>query len=348
MEIMRRTPWLGIREQNSVYKEFVKGMYPTPHIHEHLRNTNGYGKLRTSSRTTWTTRSIANNGTDTTKHTDVYNAQFWARRAPLCWCTCVHTSHLWLRSSPCVSFHIIHACALVFGVLSGLLLTRLSTSSSSSSSSSTWCPSRRLVRSPWKIPCATPAWGAWSLWTMSHPSQVMSPRTWTSQTPMSWTSRPPAISTSRTPWTIQLPLPTFLTSTTMSLPNSLQLWSIEQGNLSSEKQQWSIFLWHPKLEKCSESVSFSHPTWNDLSNWGVCSKQGSLKSAKALKHRLGQCWMNCEERLSLNTVRKFFITNSLQHMPNKIAKFYKEELLRQQQDFREVHQQDLMKQKELQ
>ena len=25
---------------------------------------------------------IANNGTDTTKHTDVYNAQFWARRAP--------------------------------------------------------------------------------------------------------------------------------------------------------------------------------------------------------------------------------------------------------------------------
>ena len=28
------------------------------------------------------------------------------------------------------------------------------------------------MRSPWKIPCATPAWGAWSLWTMSHPSQV--------------------------------------------------------------------------------------------------------------------------------------------------------------------------------
>ena len=27
------------------------------------------------------------------------------------------------------------------------------------------------MRSPWKIPCATPAWGAWSLWTMSHPSQ---------------------------------------------------------------------------------------------------------------------------------------------------------------------------------
>ena len=28
------------------------------------------------------------------------------------------------------------------------------------------------MRSPLKIPCATPAWGAWSLWTMSHPSHV--------------------------------------------------------------------------------------------------------------------------------------------------------------------------------
>ena len=32
--------------------EGVKGMYPAPHIHEHSRYTNGYGKLRTSSRTT--------------------------------------------------------------------------------------------------------------------------------------------------------------------------------------------------------------------------------------------------------------------------------------------------------
>ena len=40
----------------------------------------------------------------------------------------------------------------------------------------------RLTSSPSKIPCATPAWGAWSLWTMSLPSQVMSPRRWSSQT----------------------------------------------------------------------------------------------------------------------------------------------------------------------
>ena len=30
----------------------VKEMYPAPHMHEHLQYTNGYGKLRTSSRTT--------------------------------------------------------------------------------------------------------------------------------------------------------------------------------------------------------------------------------------------------------------------------------------------------------
>ena len=58
--------------------------------------------------------------------------------------------------------------------------------------------------------------------------------------------------------------------------------------------------------------------------------------------------MNSEERLSLNTVRKFFITNSLQLKPNKIAKFYKKNYCGQQQDFREVHQQDLLKHQELQ
>ena len=52
-------------------------------------------------------------------------------------------------------------------------------------------------------------------------------------------------------------------------------------------------------------------------------KKGSLRSVKAPTHRLGQCWMNSEARLSLNAVKKFFITNSSQLKPNKIAKFYK-------------------------
>ena len=83
-----------------------------------------------------------------------------------------------------------------------------------------------------------------------------------------------------------------------------------------------------------------------ISQTGGLFKKGSLRSVKALTHRLGQCWMNSEERLSLNAVKKFFITNSSQLKPNKIAKLYKKII--RQQDFREVHQQDLMKQKELQ
>ena len=48
-----------------------------------------------------------------------------------------------------------------------------------------------------------------------------------------------------------------------------------------------------------------------------------IAEEKALMHRLGLCWMNNEEQLSLNMVRKFFITNSLQLKPNKIEEFYK-------------------------
>ena len=49
-------------------------MYPAPHIHEHLRYTNGYGNILTHNLNNL--EHIANNGTDTIKHTDVYNAQF--------------------------------------------------------------------------------------------------------------------------------------------------------------------------------------------------------------------------------------------------------------------------------
>ena len=59
-----------------------------------------------------------------------------------------------------------------------------------------------------------------------------------------------------------------------------------------------------------------------INQTGGLLKKGSLRSVKALTHRLGQCWMNSEERLSLSAMRKFFITNSLQLKPNKIAKFY--------------------------
>ena len=269
-----------------------------------------------------TLEHIANNGMNTTTHIDANIAQFWARRAPSV------DAHVFIHRTCgsslalCVSFPSMvigmRTCSWVSSSLC------LSTSSSSLSSTFSWILPWCLTRIPWKIPCATPASGAWSLWTVSHPTQVMSPRTWSSQTPMSWTSRLPAISTSRTPWTIQLPSPTFLTSTTMSLQNPLHLWSIEQGNLL----RW---------EATMINFSVTSETWNVLrvsflkslnpKEWSIklagLFKKGSLRSVKALTHRLGQCWMNNEEQLSLNAVRKFFITNSSQLKPNKIAKFFK-------------------------
>ena len=57
--------------------------------------------------------------------------------------------------------------------------------------------------------------------------------------------------------------------------------------------------------------------------------------------------MNSEEQLSLNMVKKFCI-NEILAQAEQNCKILQEELLRQQQDFYEVHQQDLMKMKELQ
>ena len=69
--------------------------------------------------------------------------------------------------------HVIHACALVVGVLSCLsssLCPSFSTSSHCSSSGPSRCPTQRSTRGPCQTPCAIPAWGAWSHPTTSHPS----------------------------------------------------------------------------------------------------------------------------------------------------------------------------------
>ena len=65
-------------------------------------------------------------------------------------------------------------------------------------------------------------------------------------------------------------------------------------------------------------------------------------------HRLGLCWKNSEKRLSQSTVKKFLHHDLLAAQAEQDRKILQEELLRQQQDFREVHQQDLMKHLELQ
>ena len=108
----------------SMVRQGVKGMYPAPNIHKQ------------SSRTTSTTLSTLRTSAQTPQSTDVYNAQLWARSAASV------DAHVFTRRtcgprSRLVCHPYIHACALVFGLLS--VSTRLSTSSSSWSSTSSWC-----------------------------------------------------------------------------------------------------------------------------------------------------------------------------------------------------------------
>ena len=105
-------------------------MYPAPHIHEHLATANCVhphaqheqpgATLRTMARTPQSTLTCTMRSSEHAAHRLLMHS--------------VHTSHLWLKVSPCVSFHVIHAWRTCVLSLEWSLLTRLSTSSSSSSS----------------------------------------------------------------------------------------------------------------------------------------------------------------------------------------------------------------------
>ena len=215
--------------QSTVTDGGCKGSKPcTSYSRTFTIHNYGYGIAYNFTHNKIMLEHTAMNDKNTIAHTDAHNTQFWAHCAPPVDAQCF-TSHFVAQDCLVCVIHIIHAGALVVGVLSCLsssLCPLFSTSSYRSSSSPSWCSPQRPTRGPCQTPCATPAWGAWSHPTTSHPSQVMSPRrTWTSRTLKSSTSLPPAISTSSTPWTTMLPSPT------IPLRNSLQLWSIEQGNV---------------------------------------------------------------------------------------------------------------------
>ena len=76
--------------------------------------TFGYGKLRTSI---WTTLRTMARTPQSTLTCTMRSSEHAAHRLLM---HSGHTSHLWLKVSPCVSFHVIHACALVYCLLSGL------------------------------------------------------------------------------------------------------------------------------------------------------------------------------------------------------------------------------------
>ena len=111
----------------------VKGMYPAPHIHEHLRYTNGYGKLRTSSRTTGTTWSTLRKMARTPQSTltcTMRSSEHAAHRLLMHMCS--HIALVAQGLALCViPYHPCMRTCVLF--LEWSLLTRLSTSSSSSS-----------------------------------------------------------------------------------------------------------------------------------------------------------------------------------------------------------------------
>ena len=135
----------------------------------------------------------------------------------------------------------------------------LSTSSLSPSTSSwflPWC----LTRIPWKIPCATPASGAWSAWTMSHPTQFMSQ--WHRARRHQW-AEPRDLSDIYFQNTLED------TASLINVPDvdddelaEFLAVVVDRTGQPFEVRSNSdhFFLWRPKREKCSESVSFSHST----------------------------------------------------------------------------------------
>ena len=295
---------------------------------------------------------IANNGMNTRTHTDANIAQFWARRAPsvdahvfihricgsrsrfVCHSISSMHAHLCLVSwavSPHPSLYFFFQFFFQLYLMSIPALDEISMEDPLCDSSLE------------------------SIVTLDYvtPSQVMSPRKWSSQTPMSCTSRPPAISTSRTPWTIPLPSPTSLTSTTMSLQNFLAVVVDRTGQpveVRSNNDQFSCDI--RNLKSAQSQVLLVTQRKRMISQTG-----GSVQERIAEERESS----NAQIRTMLDEQRRTIIAEYCETVSHRELfaaraeherRIHREnsqgEVLRQQQDFREVPQQELMKQKELQ
>ena len=229
------------------------------------------------------------------------------------------------------------------------LFTRLSTSSSSPSSTSSWCLPWCLTRIPWKIPCATPASGAWSAWTMSHPDTGYEPKE------MELSDRNER---------------NLATSSDVYFQNALEDTASFPNVPDVDDDELAEFLavvvdrTGQPVEVRSNGDQFSC----DIRN--LKSAQSQFPLVTQPRRMINQTGGSVEERIAeeressnaqirtlLNEQRKTIIAEYCEKVSHhellaaqaeQDRKILQEELLRQQQDFREVHQQDLMKQKELQ
>ena len=135
----------------------------------------------------------------------------------------------------------------------------------------------------------------------------------------------------------------------MSLRNSLQLWSIEQGillRLRSNNDQVSCDIRNLKSAQ-SQFPLVTQPK-------KMISQTGRSVQERIAEERESS---NAQIRTMLDEQRRTIIAECSEKVlhhellaapAEQDRKVLQEELLRQQQDFREVHQQDLMKMKELQ
>ena len=109
------------------------------------------------------------NNIDTVAHMNMHYTQYWAHWALFIDAQLCHIAPLaQVRLARVIPSMHVHLC--VASWLFSPRLSLFSTSSHRSPSSLSWCSPQSSTRGPGPTPCATSAWGPWSLLTMRHPS----------------------------------------------------------------------------------------------------------------------------------------------------------------------------------
>ena len=164
---------------------------------------------------------------------------------------------------------------------------------------------------------------------------------------MSSTTQPPATSTSRTSSKTQSLHPT-PTSTTTNSASCLQSWSVETGQPVLERSNSDHF---PCSVRNVKSAQNQFPLITQTKR--MFDRTGEPVEGRIAEERESS---GAQIRTLLNEQRKTIIAEYCEKVSHheflaaqaeQDRRILQEELLRQQQDFREVHQQDLTKMKEL-
>ena len=165
---------------------------------------------------------------------------------------------------------------------------------------------------------------------------------------MSSTTQPPAISTSRTPSKIQTVYPT-PTSTTTSSPSFLQSWSIRTGQpveVRSNSDHFSCSV--RNVNSAQNQFPLVTQSKRMIDRTGELVEERIAEERESSSAQIGTLLSEQRKTIIAECCEKVYHHESLAAQAEQDRRILQEELLRQQQDFREVHQQDLIKMKELQ